>query len=342
MSAHALYAPSDMARILECPPSALLSAGLPERTNKQADEGTRVHKVVETAVRTRELPPLVPFHANKNMPDREVAGRVLAYINNLGPGSVLTEHRVKLLDNVWGTLDINHIPLRWTVDNIITVFDYKNGGYDVQAKNNKQLLTYAATFLDAYPQVQWFRLVVFQPNSWGAQGEDEQGFKQHVHSRAEVEAHRAKVIEAVAYAGPPKPGPHCRWCNAIPACPVMSQDAAFMMAAISRNPAMLSPQELLRMLRIIRAVHDMEKSLQALLTSALKAGATVDGAKLVSGTKWEQWNDERHAADHLYKAYGSRGVKPLTVSSARKLGSVGAMYASVGSHKPEPELKASY
>ena len=337
MTAHALYPPSAMARILACPPSAALAANLPERTNDKAQEGTRVHSVIEHALRTQTLPPAFPWIGafNRNMPDRDVVQRVFDYIKQLGPGMLFVEHKVALSENVWGTLDIGHAA------DTITVFDYKNGGFDVQVKDNKQLLTYAASFLDAYPTVQWFRLVIFQPNSWGAD-DDNMGFKQHVHSRTEVEAHRQAVAAAVAYTGPVRPGPHCRWCPAIPTCPAMSQDANFMMAAISRDASMLTAHELVRMLRLIRAVSDMKGKLEDSLTERLKAGAVVDGASLRKSTLWAQWNDERHAVMHLYQAFGPRGVKPLTVAQAKKLGPAGEQYAAVASHRPEPELKASY
>jgi hypothetical protein len=339
MTTHALFAPSAMARILACPPSAVLSAGLPERVSgPAAGEGTRVHKVLEQSLRTSTLPEAMPWDALKgSMPDRDVVLRTRAFIDQLEPGQLLVEHKVTLLAGTcWGTLDIGKLG-----EEIITVFDYKNGGFDIQAKDNKQGLTYAATFLDSHPHVNWFRIVIFQPNSWGAQGDDF-GFKQHVHSRAEVIAHRQQVTDAVNYAGPVKPGPHCRWCDAIPACPAMSQDAYFLMACISRDTSTLSPHELVRMLRITRALGDRKDELEGRLTDALKAGAQVEGAKLKQSTKWEQWNDERHAVAHLYQIYGERGVKPLTVSAAKKLGTAGEQYARMASHRPPPEDKASY
>jgi hypothetical protein len=104
----------------------------------------------------------------------------------------------------------------------------------------------------------------------------------------------------------------------------------------------LTPFELARMLRITRALQDMRKSLETRLTEMLKAGAKVDGVDLKSSTKWEQWNDERHAIAHLYQHYGVRGVKPLTVSAAKKLGTVGEQYAKLASHRPAPETTVSY
>ena len=341
MNEHAIYAPSSMDRILKCPPSATLSQGLPERTNPAASEGTRVHGVVERALTTGEVPPpLAPWlPVSKNMPDRDVAIYMQDYVKQLGAGILAIEQRVFLTKGCWGKLDASHVAPK-----IITVIDYKNGSWDVEAKDNRQMLTYAATFLDANPDVEWFRLVVFQPNSWmnGSNPDQQDGFKQHVHSRAEVEAHRQLVLSAMAYTGPPLPGPHCRWCPAFSRCPAMSQDANFLMGAIARNPDTLLPQEILRMLRIIRSVGDMKVMLEEELANRMKMGAVVDGATLKMSVKWVAWNDERQAAEKMFALHGAKGVKPVTPAAAKKLSAEAAQYAAVASHKPEGEMKANY
>jgi hypothetical protein len=339
MNGHAVFAPSSAARWLQCPASATLSQGLPERTNPAALEGSRVHAVVERALRTGEEPPPWAAVASKNMPDVEVARYIKDYVKQLGAGVILIEERVFLTKGCWGQLDFGHVSY-----NTVTVLDYKNGGWDVQAKDNKQMLTYAATFLDTYPDAQWFRLVVFQPNSWmnGVNPDQQDGFKQHIHTRAEVEAHRQLVMNAIAYQGPPRPGPHCRWCAAFSRCPAMSQDANFLVGALARDPQVLLPIELVRMLRIIRGVSDMKDLLEKELTSRLSNGAVVDGAELKPMRKWQAWNDERQAAEKLFQLHGARGVKPVTPAAAKKLSAEAELYATAASHKPEAELKASY
>lgn len=340
MTEHAIFAPSSAARWLVCPPSATLSQGLKSIPNPAAIEGSRVHAVVERALRTGEIPPPpAPWVQLKNMPDHEVAIYVRDFIQQLGAGQLQIEKRVWLMKGCWGQLDAGHVG-----QEVITILDYKNGGWDVEAKNNKQLLTYAATFLEEYPNVQWFRLVVFQPNSWmnKINPEQQDGFKQHIHSRQDIEAHRQAVEHAVAYQGPPIPGPQCRWCAAFSRCPAMSQDANFLMAAISRDPQVMLASELVRMLRIIRGVYDMKDLLETELTNRLKEGTTVEGAELKPTRKWTAWNDERQAAEMLWKLAGAKGVKAVTPAAAKKLSNEAAQYAEMASHKPEPEYKASY
>jgi hypothetical protein len=102
------------------------------------------------------------------------------------------------------------------------------------------------------------------------------------------------------------------------------------------------PQELVRMLRIIRGVYDMKELLETELTNRLKAGSVVEGAELKPTRKWIAWNDERQAAETLWKLVGAKGVKAITPAAAKKLSNEAALYAEAASHKPEPELKASY
>lgn len=340
MTEHAVFAPSSAARWLACPPSAILSQGLPQRPNPAAIEGSRVHEVIERALRTGEIPPpLFPWVVIKNMPDNEVVTYIRDYITQLGAGQLFIEQRVWLAKGCWGHLDIGHAG-----QEVITTIDYKNGSWDVEAKNNKQMLTYAATFLDDHPNVQWFRLVIFQPNSWANKINPEQqdGWKQHMHTRVEVENHRQRVLEAIAYQGPPIPGPQCRWCPAFSKCPAMSQDANFLMAAISRDPQIMLPSELVRMLRIIRGVSDMKDTLENELTSRLKAGSVVEGAELKPSSKWRSWNNDADASQKLFQLHGVKGVKPVTPAAAKRLSTEAAQYAELASHQPEAELKARY
>jgi hypothetical protein len=96
------------------------------------------------------------------------------------------------------------------------------------------------------------------------------------------------------------------------------------------------------MLRIIRGVSDMKELLETELTNRLKSGATVDGAELRATRKWQAWNDERQAAEKLYQLHGVRGVKPITPAAAKKLSAEAEQFATLASHKPESEMKASY
>lgn len=312
---------------MPCPYSARNSvpeAPKPLKTQLAADEGTRVHTLLEVAVSQMEFPE-----------DGDTAADAIAlgsnFIRSLEPGELHAEMKIELTAECGGTTDVfNNNPY------VATVLDLKNGKWDVDAYHNKQMLSYAAMLL-AECQAEWWRLVIFQPN-----GLDETPFKQWVAHRSEVEAHRQKMLAAINDRSPPRPGPWCRWCNAFQQCPAMSQDAGFVMGAMSRPPESLTTEELVRLLRIIRSLGDVKAVYEDALTTHMKMGRTADGATLKPGRSFRAWNDAMQAAEILYQSFGARGIKPISPAQAEKLGPAGKAYAVVGAHKPEAPLKASY
>lgn len=325
---HALFAPSSAATWLSCSFAARNSVpDAPKKasTRAAADEGTRVHALFEAAVLQMDMPE-----------DGDTAADAIAlgmdYVRQLEASNRrLTEHRVALTPECWGTTDLFND--HW---NIATVLDVKNGKWDVEAYHNKQMLTYAAALLEQ-SQATWWRLVIFQPN-----GLDEKPFKQWVAHRSEVEAHRNAVHAAIADHSPPKPGPQCRWCKAFQACPAMTTDAGFVMGAMTRRIEDLTTEQLVRLLRLIRALGDAKPAYEEALTVHLKMGRTADGATLKTQRSYRAWNDAMQATSVLYGQFGPKGVKPVSPAQAEKLGPAGKQYVAIGAHKPPGDMKASY
>lgn len=309
---HDLFNASSTATWIECSWSALNAvpdAPKKAETVAAAGRGTARHDDMEAG----------------NVPDVE------AFIAQLEPGPEYREHRVKIAHDCGGTLDyLKDAP------QIVTLLDGKFGKWDVPAYHNKQILSYGAAWLP-YTKADWFRLVIYQPD-----GLDGDAWKQWVASRAEVEQHRERVIRAVADRSPPKPGPWCRWCNAFQQCPAMANDAAFTVAAMSRRPEDLTTDELVRLLRLVRALSDAKPAYDELLTARLKMGYQTPNATLKPTRSFRSWNDEQAAAAYLYGNFGAKGIKPVTPAQAEKLGPAGKQYTIVGAHKPEGQLKASY
>jgi hypothetical protein len=312
---HDTFNASSTATWIECSWSALYAVPDPpkkESTVIASEAGTLQHEDMEAG----------------EIPDVE------AFLAQLEPGTLHREVRIKLTDDCGGTADVFNLPHQ--VQGIATILDGKFGKWDVSAFHNMQLLTYSAGFL-AHTRAQWFRLVIYQPN-----GLDEEPWKQWVASRNEVEAHRMRVLRAIADRSPPKPGPHCRWCSAFQTCPAMSTDAGFVMGAMSRRIEDLTTQELVRLLRLIRALHDNKEPYEEALAVHLKLGRTADGAVLKPGRSFRSWNDPQQAAEYGWQHFGGRGVKPLSPAQLEKLGPAGKQYAIVAAHKPEAPLKAVY
>lgn len=309
---HDVFNASSTATWIECSWSALHAVPEPlkkESTTLAAEAGTLAHEDMEAG----------------DVPDVE------DFLSKLEPGTLEREIRVKITDNCGGTVDIRKLNPR-----IVTLLDGKFGKWDVEAMHNMQLFTYAAASLPD-TTAEWFRFVIYQPN-----GLDDEPWKQWVHHRTEVEAHRARVMRAVNDRSAPRPGTWCRWCKAFQQCPAMATDAGFLMGAMSRRIEDLSTADILRMLRMIRALGDVKEVYEDALTTHLKMGRTADGAALKPGRSFRAWNDAIRAAEYLHSHFGPKGIKPVTPAQAEKLGPAGKSYAIVGAHKPEAPLKAVY
>lgn len=347
MTAHAKYSPSSMARILECPHSAVLGATVPNRSSDEADEGTRVHGLLEEAIKTGTLPP-------EDDPGFNGVAVTMEFVEKLGGGVTQSEHRVGIVElpMVWGTADLFHDPIDALGANdlyVYTVGDYKNGAYDVEALGNAQMLTYAGAVLSemrarrANRLPDWWRLVIFQPNS--ASNGDAEPVKQWLVSTADVEAHVAKVADAVARgeAGEgPKPGPHCRWCSAFGHCAATRDTLPLLLESVRMLPEAVPDEALVSILRVLRGLGDFKKLLDAELLKRLSTGRTVASAKLSMTNTHRAWKDDLLVAKTLYETYGTLGVKAVTPAQAEKLGPVGKDLVARLAKKPPGIPKAEY
>jgi hypothetical protein len=317
MSKHDTFNASSAATWLECSWSALHA--VPDAPKKAstvaaAEAGTEKHAYVEAGD----------------------VSEVESFIDQLENPWAEREIRVKLADDCGGTVDLYSYGIGRGNYSIATIIDAKFGKWDIPAYHNKQLLTYAAALLKEN-SAEWWRLVIYQPD-----GLDEDPWKQWIAHRSEVEAHRARVLRAIADRSAPKPGVHCRWCKAFQACPAMATDAGFTIGAMSRRVEDLTTEELVRLLRMIRALGDVKEVYEDMLATHLKMGRTADGASLKPSRSFRAWNDPVQAATFLHQQYGAKGVKPVSPAQSEKLGVEGKKFAAVAAHKPEGDLKAVY
>jgi Protein of unknown function (DUF2800) len=317
MSKHEIFSASSAVTWLECSWSALHAVPEPPKkasTIEAAQAGTDAHTDMEAG----------------DIPEVE------AFIGQLeDPAMTFREIRVKVADDCGGTVDLYSYG-SWRDVRVATIIDAKFGKWDVPAYHNKQMLTYAAAMLKG-SDAEWWRLVIYQPN-----GLDDDPWKQWVAHRSEVEAHRMRVLRAIADRSAPKPGPQCRWCKAFQACPAMTTDAGFVMGAMTRRIEDLTTEELVRLLRLIRALGDVKDVYEDALTTHLKMGRLADGAALKPGRSFRAWNDPIQAAEYGHQYYGAKGVKALSPAQLEKLGPEGKQYTAVAAHKPEAEQKAFY
>ena len=332
MGAHAKFAPSSASRWLLCPYSAVIGASLPNRDSEASLEGTRVHGLIERAILTGTLPDAEPEDVTYGVE------LVLSYTEQLAAfGDVHAEHKLVLSDDVWGTADVFQAN-----PDVTTILDYKNGGFDVQAVSNKQLLTYAAGALEQHGPSKHYRLVIIQPNSRTAG--DVPDVKQALVTLEQVEVHRELVLEAVKRGlggEDPQSGRHCRYCDAFGNCEATQQMLPFISTAIKLMPHEVPDAMAVKMLRVLRGMGDFKKNLEDDLMKRFAAGAQVPDATVGTTSTHRKWQDERLAATMLMEKFGMVGVDPVSPATAEKMGAAGKNIAAQLAFKPpgRPTLK---
>lgn len=350
---HALLGASSAERWLNCPPSAQLTADMPEKTSPYAEEGRIAHSVAELKVRNW----LAPVPAKKLKKELQLLGGVLAemYSKNGGDDDktaaswkeidsctdvyldtvkeafaaagecpyLALEQRVdfsKWVPGGFGTADCIIIG-----NGTLHVIDYKHGkGIAVEADGNPQLKLYALGALERYGylyDVATVRWSIVQPRNGGVSHAPET-FKETLYYWAEdtvkPAAERADKGEGF-YAV----GDWCRFCKARASCRARSDYNLALEGFVSTAPALLSNEELGDILQRSRDLAAWSKDLEAFVLNTLLMGAEIPGWKAVEGRSVRIWTDQEAA----FKAATEAGIdevmlyerKPVTLAALEKL-----------------------
>jgi hypothetical protein len=223
MSEHAKLSPSGSARWLACPGSYWLSEQAPKQpSTAAADEGTDAHDWAAKIL----LGELDAF-------DSPYAGIEL-YVDRVKQASerkgamLWVEKRVYLTQEVHGTPDavVSH-------KKVLDVFDLKYGYNKVEAKDNTQLLIYAAGAIKTYDlKPTKVNMHIVQPRAGGIRS-----------AQLPIKVFWARVntiLDAAdkLLANPDSPrhaGDHCQYCQAAPICPERKAEAK-MAAEVAFTP----------------------------------------------------------------------------------------------------------
>jgi hypothetical protein len=222
MNTHSLYSASSLDRLAICPPSARLSKDIPEIQSKDAERGTRIHALGELILLGKDDTDGFPNGTEQE--DIDVAKGYAEYVWDVADigGTIYVEESFhKALADI-------HADLGGTADAVVVsnrdlhIIDLKTGRNPIDAKENKQMLTYGlgALLTHGINKFDNVHLHIYQPNN----------ISKVIYplERMADWAIELKVIAKRADDPFEKPVPHakaCYYCKAKPVCPAMREKA---------------------------------------------------------------------------------------------------------------------
>ena len=317
---HALLSASSASRWLNCTPSAVLeNAEGPRETSVYAQEGTLAHELGELYIRHDELRTIDDqafsdrFDEIMNNPlfSEEMLDVVPTYVDycveqfheaqSNDPEAILdVEQKLDLTEFVpesFGTADCVIIG-----GNLLEVVDYKHGkGVPVYAEWNKQLMLYGLGALHKYDvlfDIEEVRLTIVQPrinniSSWQISVEDL------------LKWAKEELIPVAKLAfegkGELKAGDWCKFCAVKNRCRALYQKNAELAKFDFQEPALLSDEEISKVLEQIPQLVEWANSVQDYAQNeAVNHGKTWPGFKLVEGVSRRKWLDEDAVAEAIF------------------------------------------
>ena len=299
-------------RVMNCPASVKLAQRAPQdRGSEYAQVGTALHEVMEHLIAERLMAPqeaLGKTYADIRITQELLNDKVLPAWDALNEifdqydvVEYMEESKVYFYDNsdIFGTTDV----LAKTADGRILVLDFKFGdGVIVSPEDNEQLLFYAAAgmhtpdLMDFFEGATALTLGIIQPTP-----RSENTYSLHDYDNIDMLVpFKQAIFDAVKTAARPdaevKSGDWCRFCPALPFCPVKT-GAARAAKLIKADDV----EQLAESLRLAEELEPWIKSVRALAHEQMEQGVKVDGWKLVDKRASRSWADEDAILDRLRK-----------------------------------------
>lgn len=343
MTRHAVYSPSSAGRWTQCTASAEAIAMLPEQDESDAArEGTEAHEELERVLSPYHDRPDVKLDADKLMaaldqehPSAYGIALMLKYAAGLPAGRFWIEQRVELTPAIWGRCDVAHY-----ADGVLTVLDLKNGFVGVDAKDNEQLMLYAAASVYTHNlPLKYFRLVIVQPNDFRPGVPRVKQWPETANDWPHCTADSLFAF-ATRVAGIPagrlefKAGEHCRYCPLFGRCEPTRDLLSHLSVAMQHTPDEVRDDQIATYLTLRKPIEDYFKSLDKSATKRALAGTAVPGMKLVATTKHRAWRNEADAKAAILAKLGPDALDVPTPAQAEKLGMPEDWVASA-SEKPD-------
>ena len=302
---HSNYSPSRLSTIIKCPGSVglidslmltnTISSGEP---SSYAAHGTMLHQVFE-----RFYAGVASGYEELDKDDqfliRECVDYIEILIASLGHNNfmVKSESRVGLdnwgIPDVWGTSDYQVIdPIKRHSD----IIDWKFGaGVPVYAKENPQLLSYAAGAIGWPTTIQTVTLHIVQPaidnfSTWNLTISE---LYDWVHGTLAIAINKCSDNSEEFNPGVEQ----CRWCEAQNHCRTRLDHAYDIAIRLFDANAKLAdcpdPKELVRLIDQAPLVEKAIKSILFYIQTEMLKGEVYPGLKLVHGRSNRKWIDEK-------------------------------------------------
>lgn len=218
----------------------------------------------------------------------------------------------------------------------IHIVDYKNGRGVVEAYQNWQLLDYLYGVAEAHNLSvaelwghEWsINLTIVQPRAFSGDGVIRTwtvppAMIQVYADRLRTSAHEALSGNAMCHAGE-----HCRYCNALHACPTALQSGMLLFDLAGRaTPVELSPHAMGLQYEVIqqavKLLSSLEASYEAQITSKLRLGTNIPGWSLEGKTGNLEWTaplEEVLAIGDLMGVELRKATEAITPTQAKSKG----------------------
>ena len=319
MTKHSNYSPSRLSRIIKCPGSVELIEDLmiasviqESKPSTDASHGTMLHKVIK---KFHTIGPGI--YDNKALDGLELEDKALIedatdYLNivlkSLGHQNFATVSESSVSLKSWGLPDI-YGTLDYMIDDYfkrhVDIIDWKFGaGVTVYAKDNPQLLAYAAGAVTWPTTVQTLTLHVVQPaienyDTWDLTINE---LYDWVHGTLAVALNKCHSDGVDKF----NPGiEQCRWCEAKNHCEArmtfVQETAIKLFEAKEKLATCPSLEDLVKLIEMAPLVESAIKSVRLYLQTELEKGNDVPGMKLIRGRANRVWVDEKDAITWLAK-----------------------------------------
>lgn len=338
---HSVLSPSSAHRRLRCVGSLAACKGIKDQPSAYAAEGTLYHSIAADALLTGKNCDQVATVGETRIVEgfsftvtEDNLAHAQVYVDAIRrrPGEIQVEVRVQT--SLWhgvpgqsGTADaviLNYDERR------LEVHDLKFGFRPVAAKDNEQLLSYAAAALEQYGMLCDWETVhvgIHQPRVNSAPEE-------HTYQADAVRAwaHTVKDSERAAYKlweNPPADlTPHlspsekgCEWCPIRGSCKVRSESMLAMFPTDAPVGIQMDDAMLVKALDAIDSMETWCRDIRAEALARSMQGAKLAGWKLAQGRKGpRQWADAKKAESELVNCLGDKAwnKKLITPTDAEK------------------------